>query len=611
MAVIEIYLNNEWVVIEPYNAITFDFRYDEVFDSGKFTFESTTIDYNIPPCTFCKVDNEFWFVSSICNKIIPSTSTYVHDAELLEVTFALHQVIIGTKMLSNNGNYPTIKDKIGILLALANQKCSNLYGTGQIAFAIDWTNLNNPNLEREFQFGKGTSLFQTLLEIGKSVNCIPYVFNIDLSGLNALIEYQIGWINLNDNNLFELEESKIIKLEMYQDVENYTQVLESEIDNVVDRDTINYVYNLTVTSNDAVLSSNNQILKLPSNIESIVSMQINSETYGGIIRFKFSAAASLDELYGNSFKTLEEWNSIFDSEYGSDFIHQAVLSLQDKGFNISMNSVFHLGVDLYAGDTNVYHLEYAPTYPECKIYMAIPITDRVLEYSQWCMLDAPDQNKYFVYTKYSDTIENLYQRYKDDLYNEILGNNVKEPLYYAFQQSLNYSANLSGVAVDISVSGSDENTDSTNPINSSFNIAYKVAVSTFIKSTNNKSPFNESAVKSASKSFELSASLSDFNLLVDSINKVNDMTGMPELTIEYNGSTIPNLGDYIIFKNKKYYITSMQQTILLNDYTTYINLVSSFNKVAEVFGVASHLKYLVIDNECRRLCTKFNSIDIL
>ena len=608
---LKLYIDNKW---QDYsnnivNEINEDERIDEVFDSGQLTIQTRDIKRNIAPNTLCLLDGVYYLAKSTCNLIIPSNGIYNHDITLIESTYALLQTLINEKALSNRGSYKTLALKTQILIELANQHNDLLYGVGILNFTIDNSNL--PTLEREFTFKRGGSLFHALLEIGKSVNCIPYVHNVDVN--YTARTYHISWLNLeaNANTDYVIPETHLLKFEIDQDQEQYTRVLETVIDNVVDRDTINRVSNLTVTSNDAIISADNSIIKLPSNAEEITDFQLNIKANDEIktqieIRiFEPIPYENVQDLI-NANATLSYWekNTIF-----APFV-SAVIEAYQKKYNVKLPENFYLFLT-YQNDA-ISGISYYELLGESITDITVNISSSLLETNQFELLEAEEKPKYAVYTSGSNTLDNLYEQYKNDIWNKILGYEVKPFLYHALTKKFNATTVYDDSSVVIDVRLELPNTTTIlNPLNHTYNVFYKPVVTTYIKSTNENEralwTFNEYELSPSSRSFEASASYADFNLIQQSINKTNEMLGKPEITLEIqaNEALLESLElgkrvkitsethkdlEYLL-RDYPYYIISIQKRSIVTGATAntsiYLNLVNSFSKVAEVIGVAS------------------------
>ena len=592
---VEIRLNNSWVDVSNYivGAITIDRRVDEVLDSGAFTFVSKEINYNIPPLTICIVDGEIWLCSSECNEVIPSNpKEYNHNVTLIELTYYLQCYIVGTKAMSNTGTmYPTNKDKCKALVDFINNKYSLIFGDKANQFKFDTNAFNDSRwkLEREFMFGSGTTLFQALLEIGKTCNAIPR-----LKGGSASITggdiYIIYWDLLDNNSEFKINNTKVLTKKYNQNVDEYTAILESEVNDVVDRTTTTKVNNLSVRSDTYIITDDNQVLITPSRIESVKKFEVNVLTLQEYsIRFIFSPQLlKLDRPPGTLDVpiTNDLWKQIFQDNSNYDVIYDF---LKQRGLLNETLMISRLDDTHYAISVVNFYKDTTPT--------KIDLTDKILEKTRYDLLEALEKTKYCYYTYNDNVIRGIYEYIHDDFWGAISGTKKFPMLHYVIDDYFNattigglnfvYQENINAnIAFYKQYPDSIHNTDVLeNPMNYTFNLEYTPITSTFIISNNDKKPFNEESNKLVSRSFQLADSMSDFDLLVNSINKNNNMMGLPEVSISYYGNNYPKPRDLIKIKNKNYYVSSVQTTILLGQYTSVINLVKEYNKIAEVFGV--------------------------
>lgn len=599
---VEIRLNNSWVDVSNYvvGAITIDRRVDEVLDSGAFTFVSKEINYNIPPLTICIVDGEIWLCSSECNEVIPSNpKEYNHNVTLIELTYYLQCYIVGTKAMSNTGTmYPTNKDKCEALVDFINNKYSLIFGDKANQFKFDTNAFNDSRweLEREFMFGSGTTLFQALLEIGKTCNAIPR-----LKGGSASITggdiYIIYWDLLDNNSEFKINNTKVLTRKYNQNVDEYTAILESEVNDVVDRTTTSSVYGLSVRSESYVINDDNQVLITPSRIESVKKFEVNI----GTIEYKyvfydcskyFNSDKAWDDFNTGTITAIRQpfskWKTYFYDQSLTSIYYDILTILNGNDYETRFYKSGATADPDYFYDKDCLIVEQVFTAYDVKI----DLTDKILEKTRYDLLEALEKTKYCYYTYNDNVIRGIYEYIHDDFWGFIMREKRYPFLYYFFNEQNSslfdpkYIRDSNNYLYYKGIYPATEiKSYSINPKDYTFNLEYTPITSTFIISNNDKKPFNEESNKLVSRSFQLADSMSDFDLLVNSINKNNNMMGLPEVSISYYGNNYPKPRDLIKIKNKNYYVSSVQTTILLGQYTSVINLVKEYNKIAEVFGV--------------------------
>ena len=619
---VEIRINNVWKYItnDVIGAITIDRRADEVLDSGSFTFISTDIDYNIPPLTLCKIDDEIWLCSSECNEVMPTNPReYNHNVTLIEATYYLQCYIVGTKAMSNTGSmYPTNENKIEAIRLFINNKYELIFGDKANKFYFNYGEINTDSRwkeEREYMFGAGTTMFQALLEIGKSCNSIPRISRIDEN--SDSLDFYISWDRLDNPTSISLDSSKIISRQYYQSVDQYTAILESEVSDIVDRTTVNKVNGLTVRSESYIIEADNQVLLLPTRVERVTKLEakLNTNLHYHYVFYDCSQ-------YFNSDKA---WEDIDSGELTSQIQKLSDWSKYFTNQNVYYNIVSILGPNYEVRFSRYGASEY-PYDKDCLIVINeflltkinIDLSNVVLEKSQYDLLNALDKPKYCYYTYNDNVIRGIYEYEHDDFWGELVSSASNPMLYYFLKTSnglldpqkignTNYLY-YKGASID------DVNNLSINPIDWTFNVEYIPISSLYLISKCNKVPFNEDEIKNVSRGIELSSSMTDFDLINKSIDKNNKMLGMPEVSIEYYGEDVnikPTRS--MIIKNQTYYISSVQITKMLEQTRTVINLVSDYSKIAEVYGVKSQFEStrLPLNNIIDRVvyCGEFEEAD--
>lgn len=590
--VAEIRLNNTWQdisdsIIQP---ITIDRRVDEVLDSGTFTFVSKTIDYNIPPLTLCNIDGEYWLCSSECNEVIPSNpKEYNHNVSLIELTYYLQCYIVGTKAMSNTGTmYPTNADKCKALCDIVNDKYRLIFGNTAVKFQFEIGAFSDSRwqLEREFIFGFGTTLFQALLDIGRTCNAIPRIASAPYFDGTSEILY-LSWDILDYNQTFTLDSTKILTMQYRQSVDDYTAILESEVNDVVDRTTTTIVNNLSVRSESYIIEDDNQVLMLPSRVESVKKLEVFNTNLGiqritGIENYIDKKQATLNN---GLTKNIYNWfdSNLFNSEIEDFYTFKDNLTsfLVNNGLDQVQLKFVVVGVD----PNLTYYFETRDG------VTVLDLTKYCIEKNQYDLLTVEEKPKYCYYTYGDNVIRGIYKYAHDDFWGAFLSQTVK-PLIYETINNNPTSVEIIYKTVNLETVWNTNvlTEDDYNPKNLLFNIEYTPITSLFLLSSNDKEPFNEDEIKPTSRSFELSSSMSDFDLLVKSIDKNNKMMGLPEVSISYYGNNYPKPMNSITIKNQTYYVSSVQTTIVLDKYTSVINLVKEYNKIAEVFGVKTQFE---------------------
>ena len=114
----------------------------------------------------------------------------------------------------------------------------------------------------------------------------------------------------------------------------------------------------------------------------------------------------------------------------------------------------------------------------------------------------------------------------------------------------------------------------------------------YIKKDKKTSPSNENAFKAIGRSYSNSENFIDFNRLDFAMQKDNDYLGLEEFSMEYSikNSSAPIPGQYINYNNIKWYISSVDRTISIDNDIVMINLVRDYNKIAEAIGLKTQFE---------------------
>lgn len=586
---VQIKLNNKWTTIDVNQSINFDRRIDEIFDSGSFSFTSKEISYNIPPLTLCIINNEYWLCSSESNEVIPSNpKQFNHNVSLYELSYLTTCYILGTKAFSNVNIYVDDNDKIKAIINIINDKYSKIFDGYPYKFTVE--SLNNAS-SREYSFGPGTTMFQALLEIGNAANAIPRItsFNEESNTFN------IGWDYLDSSSQFILNENNIIEYKSFQNTDQYVSKLETEIESIEDNTSVS-VKNLTVRSQDFIINSDNQVLITPSRIKEIKSFKTSGTAYGKKIISGFYEYIDINKASQLIGKT-QNMISFVDIFTNRDY-YNAVQYFAGSAYTlVKLETISQFVVDGQA-------------YADVK---DVDITDRILEKNQYDLLEATEQPKYCYYTYNSNLIEGMYKFYNNDFWGTVFMQTVYPFLHYAFENKIGttneqFDDRFGTTVVAVTMI---EGFVDYNPINYLFSIEYIPITSAFITSNYEKKPDNEEDLKPVVRSFDLNAQIIDYDQVCNAINKNSKMMGMPEKTIGYIGNNFPKPSQFIILLGIKYYVSSVQTQIILDNYISYINLVSDYSKIAEVYGVKTQFEStrLPLTGIIDRIvyCGKFNT----
>ncbi len=261
-------------------------RSDDAFAIGTFrviipSTLFTNAKYNIPPFTVFEIctgsqglfSGKRWFGYSKCSKYLRtqgSTTYYTHDITLIEPIAILETIQIGCKTFTNHIDYDYLMQLKTII--------QNTTG-----IQISFTGRYNVAEQHSFSFDKGTTAFEIINEIFKIHN---YKINFRFDGQDSYVywfRFEISPIRLEDDPLLEIESdvetiaintNYLTLAEYSQNQDNYCKYLESQVDNVVDRNTLTTWSNLSVRSDDSTCTSDNCYIELPSKVESVNSLYV-------------------------------------------------------------------------------------------------------------------------------------------------------------------------------------------------------------------------------------------------------------------------------------------------------------------------------------------------
>lgn len=635
---VRIFYNNGWYEITSIidRTINIDRRIDEALDSGSFLFISRIFTFNIPPFTLCEIDDMYFFMSTEATEIITMPGCYTHQATLIELTKILECYILGSKTFTNNhiewsyggakydlnNNYA----KILVLLLLMNDKYNLDYDFSR----TDNIDIYNSTSSREFFFGPGTTFFDAMLEIGRSMQMIPRL-------VYKNSKYRIVFDNLKKHNSFILDENKIISKVITQNVDEYCSMVECEASDVVDRTNLTKVESLTPRADDVELNSDSMKLILPTRAEEIVkfeakspfpkrlviSIPLNSHIFNVANVSKAKTLGPIGIILEPNTKD-NVWSK--DGGYEAYFYFSALIGyLNEKcGYNIDSKSDYPVVVDIKEGMANLIvgnlrqNAETADFTLGYTDY-AIDLTPYLLEKKQYDLIDVVNQANYCYYITNTSYIEGIYNKQNTTLYKKliygvngpflrktsqnILGIHSSEDLNITYDDicrytetyDFNYPDLLKQIKVYSMALAVDNDLYKTkapaeNPLDNVFNVIYKPITKCLLSSDKDITPLNENARKTASRTYEGGAGIIDIDNAIAELKNVANKQGNEIMSIGYLGNILPNPGDKITIDNNDWYASSIQTTIKNKIYTSTINLSRCEFKIAESIGVATQFE---------------------
>lgn len=579
-----------------------DERLDKVLDSGTINIITDKIPTEIPPFSrlvfktedgFFLRTTEYWYCNSKCKHIITNPGWYYHEIQLIEPTKILEAFIVGSKTFSiieGKDNYNTTVDRINILCELMNQK-----------YNVDIVNtIDDLTQEREYSFGAGSTMFDCLYEMMSTEGCIPRIraFGENIGTYKLYLTYDRPSAS---DEVVELTE--ITSIESNQLLDDYCSEIETEMSEVVDRDTIQTAI-VSCRSKEALISKDTACLTLPSAIEDVKKLNI-------IMKPSASAIGPIIFLC-NDFVTAN-LETMTDAQTGMG--GPMVFSNIKAGLSSRGESNFDLALSMIPGTwTKAVFLKIDLGYifilcnSISNSYESnLDISKYLLPYEKWLLLSATEQPKYLYYKSGSNYIEGFYNTYNDGFWQSIIYGTV-DPFLTNFLKNNYFNNQIDTFFNSESLKGTkNENGEwnvawdsETYRINSKFmpienyddftDYMYKVEYVSkspvYVKEEKSINVDNEFFTKATARSYNNGANTVDYNQLVPAMKRSVDMLGLPITTIgsfdDLKVGTKTQFG-YIISKQSIYRYDKSQDKIIVN--SRYYNCSPNYEQVAAAIGV--------------------------
>lgn len=543
--------------------ITINERLDEVLDSSTFTLIVSKkpsvfpkyIPFNklftkaIEPFTLCQINsslygNKYYYASSECKKLM-YTDKYMHSVTLYELTKRLETFILGSKSfshISNVTNYNSDYHRIRIITELMNDKY-NVNITLSNALESKFTK------EREYSFGAGTTMFDALKEIMANTNCIP---RVDYDGTNLILTYDDIDV-LTNGDLVNFDDELIESIDSTQSVDEYCTEVETEMSDVCGSlDPTSVV--VSARGQEDVFTKDTACLVLPSNVDSIKSIEILSNVYtanndgayiktgltmsskiystiNGTLIYSYSTlATTIMDDFGND--VWQEVNDIIINQYGASTAAKFTLAALNTG-TIAIG--FKKAVYDDSGDDITEYLSYSASNEP------FDITNYLLNQEQYQLLEVLKQPYYIYYTHGGNQINGFYNVQNDD-----------------FWKSLIYGTTPSFMSlVMLTPDKKFGYVNSADIIGKVFKVTYYPISELYVR----QSKTNETPKYVTARSYNNGSSSVDFKQLMPEIEKNANLLGLEMKTI----TSVQNLPvgtktqyGYIINKSMNFNITNNQ-----------------------------------------------------
>lgn len=628
-------------------------RCDSGMAQGSCQLYTNLIAKNIPPYSICTIDGTKYFISSEASQDLQNSGYWTHDCIILELTAILQCYILGTKCFSAVANHND-KTKIDYIADVITTKY------GKLNFTISMTLADN----HEFLFGPGTTMYQALTEILSWYNYRPKVTAYSITSGTTSIT--ISTTALNSNATYSLSDLLLISKTYRQNVDDYGAILESEMKNVVDRTDTIVFKDLTCRSEDILFNLDQAIIKLPCKVEKINKLTTRASTNktivvisndslnentdltwldSGAVGFKYIIhtfddwtreafnyyrpedpnQTDVGELVGSNIAAFL-WSNYYSNEFSWDefktqkwILYKATTSRVDNSNQTVTETVYRFkpfnGNEATQADIyNAIQSGNAISNTESDIYAHTQFDLRLVEKSVWDTMTNADQSTYAVYESGGDKIYNLDGEYKYNFWSQITGFTGHSFLYGYSAGTTTEIYNDPSLYLTLSlthVKGALSNTDATQLL---FDVECVPISNPIIIDTDTSAKPNETSQKLLSKSYQNSSSTVSFDNVIDGIKKTNTMLGQPEVEIEYDTTdvTLPVPTNKIEVDGTYYYVMAVTTEYHRNYRKSYINLSSSYSKIADAIGVESqyHSTRLPVDTIVERPICIDSSVSI-
>ena len=577
------------------NTVTYMKRLDDVFGTGSFQFESKTIDYNIPPYSILTANNEQYCCSSEANYHYGKKSWF-HNVSIIELTSLLSRFLVGSKSFSITGSNRKDYEKINILIKLINNK----YGVNiEFKEGFDVTIFNK---EIEYVFTAGTTLFDALSEILKNYNyriMVDSVLGSDIY-LNALDLATISFLQLDDTLI--LSKRKI------QNSENYCKYLETEATNVIDTNQLTIASNLFPKASDIKLNEDTFRIETPTNIFKIKKFEaIKPKDNAMKVQIQFDENIWLSQAGTTTEKAFGLWVAQFQSleKFYTNVFSKYYLDKPDYPYNKQWfyNQTWvgqeHILYPKNTADTLNGDLLYA--------FWEVDYTKHIVSKEQYELIEDKDKPDYAYYTNGSNVIDGFNIFYKNDFWNEVLG---KDNDPFLFERGVGAEEDTSGLGFSISRDAYISffkvySVLTASPLKTTYRVTYYPIANPYMIDEKIDTPLNETTYKPYAISFNKSSNYIDFDKLQNSMQIENKSIGKVEMVLEYDTTNLTFLYPLMAklrIEDKDWYVVSSQTNYKGTQQITTFNLVSEYNKIADVISLNSQYNTLKnpLDNVIER-----------
>ena len=591
---------NNYYEITPYitNEVDQQKRCDDAF--AITTFKAilpsslfNLVKYNIAPFTVFEIapnneaiyssSNKRYFGYSKCSKYLrpqPDGETYyVHDITLLDLTSILEAIQIGSKTFTKRGEIVFINQ---LLTIIENTTGIHIEKIG--TWELDVDNIFN------YSYDKGTTAYEILTEIFKMQNWkmiltydtlypqYPYWFRFNL---DHIVLSSIPTITINENYLTLAEYN--------QNNDDYCSSLESQVDNVVDRNTYTIFNELMVKSDDTTITEDNSYIELPSKVEEVSQLWIYTEVDEQVEIFcKHSEIEAIIAANEDNPDDIS-WDTVLSQ---LSWVSGLVSQIQADNINFDPSRFL-----FFASDTENVLTSFIPD-SQNRYTAWFDITTNCLDIDIYQSLKPKEQTAYCYYQSGSNQIKGIYQYYKDGWIQNILDVSGKPMLSQILKINNTYSTNIDA----------NDNHDkcriyyqianqNTLPTKVKFRVKAKTITNQYIrdKKVNELNSLQNSYI---ARSYGNSANFIDYDAMRKNISIANKSLGTPELTLQFFDNCTLTENSKFTYDDATWYVRSIVMQVTREHIVYTVNASTDYNKQADVIGVKTQYQAtkIALDN---------------
>lgn len=550
----------------------------------------TLVKMSIQPFTIFEIESNnvstLYFGSSEATKYLrPQKGIYywAHDITLIHPNAVFEAIQIGTKTFTNHSDSYYLDT---VLKALIQQK------TGFTINFVGFTDKDNIN--KAYAFDKGSTAYSIMQEIYKRNNYwMNAVLSIDANNVYGNLTINVNTQDLDNPEIIVPNWDFVTFEKVSQNTNEFCDYLESQVDNVVDRNTTTRYSNLTVRSDDNNVTEENAFLELPEKVESIEWFEVFTEAIEDLyIYITEDMYRTLNDTVGlNGITFSQVYNGIRTAGYDPSWLTDCMDEIYNRNFYFNENDYKYFGSQV-GYNYVLTGLRLKNGVPYSRVEKWYDIKKFLLEEKIYQGLTPNEQTSYCYYKSGDNKILGLYQYYKADWIHVLVGGSGTPMLQHCLDDgSMTAESDIpisQGASEYCRVAWTIEN-QRIKPTEVKFNVDAHPITSQYIidKKTRNRN----GAIIPISRSYDNSANYIDYDLMKTNIQIENESLGAPSITLQFlnNCNLIPNtMFRYGI--NDWWYVKSVVMNIHRNYITYDVNAFVNNNKQAECIGVKTQFE---------------------